>query len=133
MDIKPYLTFQGDCTAAITLYQKAFEAEIVEHMLFDELPGDSVPPHMVGKVLQAVLRIGDSLVRLSDCPFQLNAPESERLALAIECSVEETQKAFAVLAEEGRIGIELTETFFSPCHGVVFDKFGVMWNFMAVE
>jgi PhnB protein len=25
----------------------------------------------------------------------------------------------------------LQKTFFSPCHGVVFDKFDVMWNFVG--
>jgi len=27
----------------------------------------------------------------------------------------------------------LAETFYSPCAGVVFDKFGVMWNFVAQQ
>lgn len=39
---------------------------------------------------------------------------------------------FTVLTEEGKVGIPLQQTFFSPCHGVVFDKYGVMWNFVGL-
>jgi len=77
------------------------------------------------------LVFGDDFIRMSDCPQKLNAPESERISLAIETSVDEVKYAFPILAEEGRVAIPLAETFYSPCAGVVFDKFGVMWNFVA--
>jgi PhnB protein len=82
-------------------------------------------------VLQATLPFGNTLLHISDTLGELNDAASERNAIAVECDPETTKFAFAVLAEEGRIGIPLQKTFFSPCHGVIFDKFGVMWNFIS--
>ena len=71
------------------------------------------------------------MIRLSDCPEELNAPESERISLAAEASADAVRYAFSVLAEEGRIAVPIEKTFYSPYAGVVFDKFGVMWSFIA--
>jgi len=101
------------------------------------IPGFELPEEYKSRVLQATMKFGDDFIRLSDCGyapgFKLNQQESERISLSIEASASIIQHAFAVFAEEGRVGIPLEETFYSPCAGVVFDKFGVMWNFSAVE
>ena len=138
MKIRPYLTFNGECNEAIELYKRAFGAEEIALMKFSDMPPNPdfpIPDDFKDRVLQCELKIGDEFIRLSDCgPGQpLHAPESERLSLAVETSVAEVQHAFAVFAEEGRVGMPLTETFYSPCAGAVFDKFGVMWNFAALQ
>lgn len=136
MIIRPYLTFQGNCEEAMNLYVKAFKLEILEIIRFADLPPVSthtIPEGYMNKILQARMKIGDGFIRLSDCSpgGKLKDPESERISLAIEASVDEVKHAFATLAETGRIGMPLAETFYSPCAGVVFDKFGVMWNLVA--
>lgn len=134
MKIRPYLTFRNTCAEAIALYERAFHAQVLQALRFSDLPPNPENPLPEGfgeLIVQATLQIGDEFIRLSDCVGQLNDPESERISLAIEATVAEVQAAFAVLAEEGRIGIPLAETFYSPCAGVVFDKFGVMWNFVG--
>ena len=134
MKIRPYLTYQGTCAEAVSLYEKAFSASVLQIMRFGDMPADPqnpMPEELKNQIVQVTLRIGDDFIRLSDCPGELNDPESERTSLAVEATVEEVQHGFALLAEEGRIGIPLAETFYSPCAGVVFDKFGVMWNFIA--
>jgi len=136
MKIRPYLTFNGTCQEAITLYKRAFNTDVLELTRFSDIPANpnfQIPEDFKDKVLQATMKFGDDFIRLSDCGpgGNLNDPESERISLAIESSVSEVQYAFGVLSEEGQVGIPLQETFFSPCHGVVFDKFGVMWNFVA--
>ncbi len=77
--------------------------------------------------------MGDDFIRLSDCGpgHALNDQDTEKLSIAVEADVDAVRHAFAVLAEEGNVGIPLAETFYSPCAGVVFDKFGVMWNFVG--
>jgi PhnB protein len=96
-------------------------------------PDFAIPDDFKDKILQATLKFGDDYIRMSDCGpgHALNAPESERISMAIETNVEDTKFAFAVLAEEGRVAMPLSETFYSPSAGVVFDKFGIMWNFSA--
>jgi PhnB protein len=136
MEIRPYLTFGGNCAEAVELYKRAFKTEAIQVMRFSDMPPNpnfQLPAGYGDKVLQATLRFGDNYIRMSDCgPGQpLNDPESERVSLAVETGVEDTKHAFGVLAETGRVGMPLSETFYSPCAGVVFDKFGVMWNFSA--
>jgi len=134
MKIRPYLTYQGTCAEAIDLYKRAFKTDTTQVMRFSDIPPNPqnpIPEGFKDQIVQATLVFGDDFIRMSDCPKKLNAPESERISLAIETSVNEVKHAFSVLAEEGRVAIPLAETFYSPCAGVVFDKFGVMWNFVA--
>lgn len=138
MKIRPYLTYQGTCEEAIALYEKAFKTQATEIMRFSDIPPNpenQIPEGFKNLIVQAILPFGDDFIRLSDCPGELNAPESERISLAIEASVDDVKYAFSVLAEDGRVAIPLEVTFYSPLAGVVFDKFGVMWNFIgkAVE
>ncbi len=136
MKIRPYLTYNGQCNEAIELYKRAFKTDVIAVMRFSDMPPNpnfQIPQDYLNRVCQCTLRIGDDFIRMSDCgPGQpLNDPESERISLAVETSVEDVKHAFGVFAEEGRVGMALAETFYSPLAGVVFDKFGVMWNFVA--
>ena len=139
MKIRPYITFDGECAEALELYKRAFNTDTLEHLLFSAMPpvpGYTLPDEYKNRVMQATLKFGDDFIRMSDCGyapgFTLNAQETERISLAFEASPDEIKHAFEVLKESGRVGMELTETFYSPCAGVVFDKFGVMWNLAAV-
>ncbi len=136
MKLRNYLTYQGTCEEAIELYKRALKLEPLQIMRFSDMPTSpdfQIPEEFQNKIAQATMSFGDDFIRMSDCgPGQpLNDQESERLSIVVEASVEEIQHAFAVLAEEGRVGMALEHTFYSPCAGVVFDKFGVMWNLAA--
>lgn len=138
MEIRPYITFDDECNEAIELYKRAFNCEELQIMRFRDLPPNpawEIPEEYMNRVVQVALKFGENFIRLSDCGPQqpLNAPESERVSIAVETKVEEVKQAFSVLAEEGRVGMELERTFYSPCAGVVFDKFGVMWNLVGQE
>lgn len=130
------MTFDGECTEALELYKRAFGCEELQIMRFRDLPPNpqwAIPEDYLDRVVQATVKFGDNFIRMSDCgpAQQLNAPQSERISVAVEASGDEIRNAFAVLMESGRAGMELAETFYSPCAGVVFDKFGVMWNLVV--
>ncbi len=136
MHIRPYITFNGECQEAMDLYSRAFSTKADKVLRFGDLPANptfAIPEQFKARIVQATMPIGDDFIRMSDCgPGQpLNDPESERISLAVEADVETVKVAFAVFAEEGRVGMPLAETFYSPCAGVVFDKFGVMWNMVG--
>ena len=140
MKIRPYLTFNGQCAEAIQLYKRAFKTDTLEVMLFSQMPpmpNYTLPDEYKDRVMQATMKFGDEFIRMSDCGykpgFTLNEQESERISLALESSVDDIKHAFEVLSENGRVGMPLTETFYSPCAGVVFDKYGVMWNLAAMQ
>ncbi|MDR2495832.1 MAG: VOC family protein [Tannerellaceae bacterium] len=135
MKIRPYLTYVNNCSEAIELYKRAFRTDTIEYLRMSDMPAGAfeIPEEYKNRILQATLRLGDDFIRMSDCgPMQeLNESETERISIAVETAVDEVKFAFAVLAEEGRVAMPLSETFYSPCAGVVFDKFGVMWNFVG--
>ncbi len=137
MTVRPYLTFNGNCAEAITLYEKAFmtKATISKFKDMPPNPNFSIPEEFMERILQATLPFGDNFIRLSDCgPMNnLNTSDTEKIAIAVEAKVDVIKNAFAVLEEAGSVGMPLAETFFSPCHGVVYDKFGVMWNLIGIN
>jgi PhnB protein len=138
MQAMPYINFRGECREAIYLYTRAFGAEVKEVSLFEDIPQTPEGSVKVLEprqqlILHAILKLGDGMVRVSDCMGKLNDRVSERLSIAIVCSPDEVQHAFSVLSEEGKVGIPLQKTFFSPCHCVVIDKYGVMWNIWAQD
>lgn len=136
MEIRPYINFKGECQEAIDIYREAFDCEVLEISYFSDIPKDSNEPIEISDeqkkwILQGTLKFGNNFIRVSDCLGELNDVESERIAIVVEGIIDEIKHAFSTLSKEGRIGIPLQKTFFSPCHGVVFDKFGVMWNLFA--
>ena len=138
MQIRPYLIFRGECQEAIELYKKAFKTEVSEIMRFSDIPQNQdnpsqIPDSQKDWIVMATLPFGDNFMRLSDTIGELNDDTTERISIAVETSVDKVKHAFAVLSEEGNVNAPLHETFFSSCHGVVRDKFGVMWVLVGLE
>ncbi|MDD1774580.1 MAG: VOC family protein [Methanobacterium sp.] len=136
MEIRPYLTFKGECQEAIELYQDAFDIKTPEIMRFGDMPPNpdmEIPESMNKWVLQAALPFGDNFIRLSDTFGDFNDAPSERVSVVFEGSKEEVEKAFQVLSQDGTVQMPLEATFFSPAYGTLVDKFGIKWNFAASE
>ena len=43
-------------------------------------------------------------------------------------NVDDLTSYFNQLKEGGTVGIELQETFWSKCYGMVIDKYGIQWQ-----
>ena len=46
---------------------------------------------------------------------------------------EETRAVFDKLKVDGKIEMELQETFWSPLYGNLFDKYGIQWQVSTLE
>jgi PhnB protein len=131
MPIQPYLFFNGRCEEAIAFYRQALGAEVQMLMRFRESP-DPPPPGMIpagseDKIMHSSLRIGDAVVMASDgrCDGQ---PVFQGFSLSIEAANEaEARSRFEALAAGGSVQMPLGKTFWSPCFGMVTDRFGVQW------
>jgi PhnB protein len=90
-----------------------------------------VPAGWDNKIMHTSLRIGDATVMASDgCSEGLNFQGfSLSLAVANEAAA---HHAFTALAEGGQVRMPLTKTFWSPCFGMVADRFGVGWMVTVV-
>lgn len=131
MQIQPYLFFNGQCEAAITLYREALGAEVLMLMRHRDSPEPAppgmLPPGSENKVMHATLRIGDSTLMASDGRC---AGEAVFNGFSLSVSMPDaaaTERAFAALSAGGQVVMPLGKTFWSPCFGMVTDRFGVGW------
>ena len=131
MPIQPYLFFNGRCDEAIAFYGSALGAKVELLMRFDESPQPHqpgmIPPGFEKKVMHVTLSIGDATVMASDgnhagattfSGFALSATQKDAAA---------ARHAYDALAAGGSVVMPLARTFWSPCFGMVADRFGVGW------
>ena len=131
MQVQPYLFFDGRCEEALGFYQRALGAQIDMLMRYKEAPDPPppgmVPPNWDDKVMHASFRIGESTVMASDdCmtpgttfrgfSLSINAPDEAAARLL-----------FDALADGGKVTMPLGKTFWSPCFGMLSDRYGVGW------
>ncbi len=137
MQVQPYVFFEGRCEEAVTFYKKALKAEVTAMMRFSEMPptpqdanatgcatGMTPPPD---SITHASFKIGDTELLASD-GMASGKPEFKGVSLSLSPATEaEAKKIFAALSDGGQVQMPMAKTFFSPCFGMVADKFGVSW------
>lgn len=128
--IEPYLFFGGRCEEALEFYGKALGAKVEMLMRFKESPEPPqpgmVPPGFEDKVMHASFRIGDCVVMASDGCGESKGFEGFSLSLNV-ASEGEARKAFGALSDGGQVTLPLGKTFWSPCFGMLTDRFGIGW------
>ena len=133
-NIIPYLFFAGRCEEALNFYREALGAQIEMMMRFNESP-EPLPPEMLqagfeSKVMHASFRVGDERLMASDGCDDKSKFDGFRLALMVPTEAD-ANLAFNALAEGGKVDMPLVKTFWSPCYGMVTDKFNVRWMVMV--
>ena len=132
MVVQPYLFFDGRCEEAIEFYKKTLGAKVDMLMRFKDSPDQSmVKPESKDKVMHSTIRIGNSILMASDgeCKGQ---GKFTGFSLSLTPSTEaDAKRIFTALSEGGTVRMPLTKTFFSPCFGMLADKFGIGWMIMV--
>src|SRR5262249_52748000 len=86
-------------------------------------PPGKVPSGWENKIMHATFRIGDSTVMASDGCHE--GAKFEGFSLSLNPPSEaDAKQIFDALSEGGQVGMPLMKTFWSPCFGMVPDKFG---------
>jgi Uncharacterized protein conserved in bacteria len=128
--VQPYLFFGGRCEEAIEFYRTALGAELEMLMHFKDSPEppppDMLQPGFEAKVMHAAFRVGGSTIMASDgCG---DTPPFAGFSLSISVATPaDAERVFTALAEGGQIGMPLGPTFWSPCFGMLTDRFGIGW------
>jgi PhnB protein len=129
--IQPYLFFGGRCEEAIEFYRKALGAEVDMVMRYKDSP-EPTPPGMLApgfenKVMHSSFRVGSNTIMASDgCSKEDVGFRGFSLSLSVETEAE-AKRAFDSLADGGKVTLPLTKTFWSPCFGMLEDRFGLGW------
>lgn len=134
MEVTPYLFFSGRCEEALEFYTKALGASVEMKMKFNESPMPT-PPGMLqegfeNKIMHASFTIEGKRIMASDGCDDRSKFDGFRLVLAVD-SESKAHQVFQALAEGGTVQMPLTPTFWSPCYGMVTDRFQVGWMVMV--
>jgi PhnB protein len=131
MQVQPYIFFEGRCEEALEFYKTALGAEVSMLMRYSEnpdpQPNNSCAPIAGDKIMHSSFRIGETEVMASD-GMASGKPEFKGITLSLSPATEaEGKKIFDALSEGGTVQMPLTKTFYSPCFGMLADRFGVSW------
>jgi len=131
MRICPYVSFRGNCEAAVAFYEKAFNVK-ADIMRYKDAPPDNDYQPQAGAenlIMHAQFELGGAMVMLCDAPPGYPVTVGNNIGIMVEFDNADTAKAaFDVLKEGGEVDMELQETFWSKCFGSLTDKFGIIWN-----
>ena len=132
--ITPYLFFAGRCEEAISFYAEALGAQVEMMMRFsdspDPTPEGMLQPGFENKVMHASMTIAGVRIMASDGCDDKTRFEGFRLAISIH-SEADARRMFDALADGGKVDLPLCATFWSPCYGMVTDRFNVGWMVMV--
>jgi len=134
--VQPYLAFAGNCEAALAHYQKHLGAEVQMVMKFNESPEPcaegQLPENWDEKVMHCGFTIGSTVLMGSDgCSAE--KPEGGHCMSLTVADADEAKRVFDALADGGSVFMPLGETFWSPCFGMVTDRFGISWMVTTPE
>ena len=128
--IQPYLFFGGRCEEALEFYHTALGAQVDFLMRYKDspepTPAGMLPPGFENKVMHATFSISGNTLMASDGSGEPPNFAGCSLSLAVPTEAE-ANRAFAALAAGGAVKMPLTKTFWSPCFGMLTDRFGLGW------
>lgn len=135
-EIQPYLFFGGRCQEALEFYKQALGASVDMLMRFDEsphpMPEGMLAPGFEKKVMHSSFTVAGARVMASDgCRAEDGGFHGFSLVLTVASEAEAHRFFDALAADGGSVGMPLSPTFWSPCYGMVKDRFDVQWQVMV--
>jgi len=132
MQLHTYLNYGGNCEDAFRFYEQHLGATITMLMHHGDRPGaQPSPPGLQGKVLHARMTLGGAEVSGADVPAERFQPmRSAYLALTAD-TVEEAERIYALLIDEGEVFMKMEETFFARRFAMFRDRFGTSWMLLT--
>ena len=122
MEISPYLQFNGNCSEAITFYEKAFGVKAEVYKKDD------------GFIDHAELDLDGGWIGLSDTPKDEEKSTFGNGGISISVSlsdVNEVKAVFERLSVGGKVFEHPEATDWCDCFCTLEDKFGVNWSLMC--
>jgi PhnB protein len=128
MKLNTYLTFDGNCEAALNFYEKALGAKRLMLMRYSEAPAsEGCSKEMASKIMHGRIAIGDNVIMASDAPKGRFTPQGGfSINIGVD-SPKEAEHLFAALSENAKICMPIGETFWAERFGMLVDQFGVPW------
>ncbi len=128
VQLRPYLTFNGQCEEAFRFYEKCLSGKILFMLTYGDAPmAEQTPTGWRDKIIHTTLTVGDQVLQGVDVlPGHYQKPQGFSLSLNIDAATE-VDRIFNALAEGGTVQLPLQETFWAFRFGMLVDRFGTPW------
>jgi PhnB protein len=128
MQVSPYLSFRGDCEAALTFYAECLDGKLGQLHRYGGTPmADQAPPGWENKVMHGTVAVAGLHLMAADVAREPHEkPQGFSLAVNVS-AVAEADRYFSRLAQGGTIVMPLEKTFWATRFGMLVDKFGISW------
>lgn len=127
--INPYLNFPGTTEQAFNFYRSVFGGEFSALQRFGE--GQQIPPSVKDKIMHVSLPVGNGYVLMGtdaceEMGFKLTQGNNVFICIAPDTK-EEATRLFNSLSADGKVNMQLQDTFWGAYYGDCTDKFGIHW------
>ena len=128
MQLNPYLVFNGQCEEAFKFYEKRLGGKIEAMITHTGTPAEAhVPVEWRNKIMHARLNVSGEVLMGSDSPPErYKTPQGFSVSLQFK-DAKEAERVFNALAEGGKVGMPLQQTFWAARFGTLVDQFGIPW------
>ncbi|RZW57825.1 MAG: VOC family protein [Flavobacteriaceae bacterium] len=130
MKLHPYLTFNGNCEAAMNFYKDVLDGEITIMSRFDEAPPGEFPiPDFAKKlIMHLTLEFRGCTIMASDTTEPNKLKMGSNVTLSINADdADEGVAIFNSLLDGGQAIMPFQEVFWGGQFGMLVDQFGVQW------
>ena len=128
--LNPYILLNGTSEKAIQLYQSALGAKVETVTRYSDIPGSKVPAEQKNYVMHAMLRVGESVLMLSDTTPDRPVRFDGNVEVALDYTdAGEMAKAFETLSAGGKVAVPIQDMFWGAKFGSLTDAYGIRWMF----
>jgi len=127
-----YLNFKDNTEEAFNFYKTVFGKEFSMLQRFKDIPeSEDVQENDKDKIMHVSLPICDGYVLMgTDAPesmgFKINVGNNFYINLNVD-SEEEADTLYKALSADGKVQMDLQNTFWGAYYGSLTDKFGIQW------
>ncbi len=128
MKVNPYLSFNGDCEAAFSFYERVLNGKILFKMTWGESPmAEELPAEGRNSIMHTTLSLGETVLMGADAtPGTYQKPAGISVSLTLS-DVAEGRRVYDSFKEGGTVLMEFQKTFWAEGFGVCVDRFGIPW------
>jgi len=116
----------NECKKALDFYRGVFGGEVKNVQMAD---GVEMFKGHEGKIIHSELVINDCCILYLTDVFHDSATQQSNITLMLQIdNLDEINKVYSALKQDGSVEYELQKTFWGSYHAVLTDKFGVKWS-----
>ncbi len=128
MQIRSYLTFNGNCRAAMEFYRSCLGGTLELQTIGESPLAGTMPQEMKDCILHSTLTSGSMVLLASDMVGAPGLIRGNAVSLMLDCSSEEEiRQCYARLAEGGEATHVLEHSFWGALFGDLTDRYGNHW------